>query len=200
MRHWYIYIILYAIVGVFGLSPFRGNDIATLSPVEAVWLEAEHGNVRIETDGGDIGVGETVLAALDNMKETASATVFLDTADFLIVKTGSEALIEQLREILRPSCSLCVAETMPDLKQTAAFLSMHEPSFKMKNSYAGVGELPLLQEQKGRLILIEKDDTDHAVNSVADRCGERTNLELFKFNRLDYGGVCCGNFYIDRCN
>ena len=53
MRHWYIYIILYAVIGVFGLSPFRGNDIAKLSPVEAVWLEVEQGSVRIETDGGD---------------------------------------------------------------------------------------------------------------------------------------------------
>lgn len=197
MRHWYIYIVLYAIVGIFGLSPFRGSDIATLSPVEAVWLEAEQGSVRLETDGGDVGVGNSVQAALENMKQTAPSTVFLDTADYLIVKKGSEGLIEQLREILRPSCSLCAAEKMPDLKQAAAFLAVHEPSLKIKNSFAGVGELPLLQEQKGRLILIEKEDTDIPADSMADRRCKRAGPELCECDRMDFSGVCCSDLCVD---
>ena len=156
MKRWYLYIILYALAGVFGLSPFRGNDLAVLSPVEVVWLEAEQGVVRIETDNGDVGVGDTVKAALENMKATASAEIFLDTADYLIVKQGSEALIEQMRESIRPSCSLCAAQKIPDMKKVAAFLSVHEPSVKMKNGFKGVESLPVLQERKGRLILVEQ--------------------------------------------
>ena len=178
MRHWYIYIILYAVVGVFGLSPFCGNDIATLSPVEAVWLEEQQGSVYIETDGGDFGIGASVAAALENMKCSASSTVFLDTADFVIVKQGSEALLSELRDILRPSCGICVADAMPDLVQAAGFLGVHEPSVKMKNIERDAGKLPILQQEKGRLMLIEQDNIDSTADCMADRCSQCTDSEL----------------------
>lgn len=169
MRYWAVYIVLYAIVGMFGLSPFRGSDLATLSPVEAVWMETVGGEVHVETDGGEVGVGATVQCALDNLKETAAATVFLDTADFLIVKTGNEMLISQLSDVLRPSCSVCVADRRPDLKQAAAFLAVHEPFVKMK-TFCTVSDLPTLREEKGRLILIGKGNTGFSVDCVAGCC------------------------------
>lgn len=173
MRHWYIYIVLYIIVGVFGFSPFRGNDIATFSPVEAVWLEVVDGNVCIATDDGEVGTGASVLAALEDLKKTAAATVFLDTADYLIIKSSHEIDIEQLRGVLRPSCSVCFAESMPDLKKAAAFLAVHEPSVKMKMFRAE--QVPLLREEKGRLILIEKGNTVPAADCMADCCGQCAN-------------------------
>lgn len=171
MRHWYLYIILYTVVGVFGLSPFHGNDIATLSPVEVVWLEQMDDGIRLETEGGAVGIGETVSAALENMKQTAPLMIFLDTADFVIIKKGSEGLIAQLHEILRSSCAICVAETMPDLKEAAAYLRVHEPTVKMKNSDQKVNDLPMLLHQKGRMILVEQADTNFTADSMADRSG-----------------------------
>lgn len=155
LRHWMIYIILYMGVNIFGLIPFRDTDVATLSPVQALWLAQEDGCVYMETDNGDIGIGKTVADALINMKETASGTVFLDTADFLIVRKGSEALIAQMREILRPSCSVCVAQSAPDLQTATDFMRIHKPSVKMKNTDAERPNLPVLHQEKGRLILVE---------------------------------------------
>lgn len=167
MRHWWIYIILYAAVGVFGLSPFAGTDIAKLSPVEVVWLEQGAGYVRIETDGKDAGVGKSLPEALEHLKQTAMGTVFLDTAEHVIVKRGSESLLTEASDILRTSCSVCVAETMPDLMQAAAFLSVHEPTVKLKD--IGDKELPFLAIQKGGLILIEQENTDTPADGMADR-------------------------------
>lgn len=172
MRHWWLYIILYGIVGVFGLSPFHGTDIATLSPVEAVWLEEAGALVRIQTDGGDIGIGRTLRDALQNMKDTAPGTVFLDTADYLIVKSGSEHLIGQMRDVLRASCCVCVCKSMPDLEDAAAFLSAHEPSLKLKSTTAEATKFPLLDQKRGRLILIENEDSNFAADSVAS-CGNK---------------------------
>lgn len=153
MRRWWIYIILYALVGVFGLSPFSGTDIAKLSPVEAVWLEERDGYVRIETDSKEVGVGKTLSEALDNMKLTASGTVFLDTADYVIVKRGSEDLLLQVTDILRPSCSVCIADAMPDMEKAAEYLGVHEPTVKLKDISAA--ELPYLTEREGRMVLLE---------------------------------------------
>ena len=186
MKRWHIYIILYAIVGAFGLSPFHGTDIATLSPVEVVWIERQFGNVRMETDSGEVGIGSTIADALDNMKATAAVTVFLDTANFVIVKKGSEDILPELKGVLRPSCAVCTAQVMPDLKQAAAFLALHEPSAKMKNLCAW-DKLPLLQQEKGRLNLIEKGNTGSAEGSVVDRCSECADFEPVTYKRLACG-------------
>lgn len=183
MRRWYIYIVLYAIVGVFGLSPFRGNDIATLSPVEVVWVEGQPGSIRMETDSGEVGIGATVEDALDGMKATAATKVFLDTADYIIVKKGCEDILSELTDILRPSCAVCVAERMPDLEKAAEFLTVHEPSVKMK-TLCKSELLPALQEEKGRMVLIEEGDTDSAADCLADRRGQRTDPESGAQKRL----------------
>ncbi|MBE6917896.1 MAG: hypothetical protein E7470_08375 [Ruminococcaceae bacterium] len=170
MRHWWIYIILYSVVGLFGLSPFTGTDIAKLSPIEVIWLEEEKGWISIVTDGDNQGYGATVSEAIANMKSTAPGTVFLDTADFLIVKKGDESLITQITELLRQSCSVCTAETRPNMQAAAKFLRAHEPSVKLKHLDDNPSKLPLLELQRGRLILIENTSDEYAACGVADRC------------------------------
>ena len=170
LRRWWIYIILYVFVGVFGLSPFAGTDIAKLSPVEAVWLEHTDGYIRIATDSQEFGLGRTLAEALENMKQTASGTVFLDTANYVIVRRGSEALLEQASDVLRPSCSVCVAEVMPDLAEATEYLSAHKPSVNLKH-VVNI-DLPYLTEWNGRMILVEKGNTDAAADRMAD-CGDQ---------------------------
>lgn len=177
MKRWWVYIILYSAVGAFGLSPFAGTDIAKLSPVEAVWLAQTDGMISITTDGGDQGFGITITEALTNMHDTAHGTVFLDTADFLIVKSGYENLIAQVEDILRPSCCVCVANEMPDLAAAAQFLRAHEPSVKLKDLDEKPSAFPLLELQRGRLILIEHEANVGTTNFVADRSIKRTDPE-----------------------
>ena len=170
MKRWWIYIILYMAVGILDLPAFQDTDIAMLSPVQVVWAEITQGSVCLVTDGDDVGTGATVIEALEDMKATAAGTVFLDTADYLIVKGGSEELLEQVAGVLRPSCKVCVADAMPKLKAAAEYLSVHEPSVKLKDYKEK--RLPFLLERAGRLVLVERENINAADDGVVD-CGNQ---------------------------
>lgn len=156
MKRWIIYIAVLAGAGFFGASAFHGTDIAELAPVEVVWLSDNGGQVYLHTDSDNIGWGENVTAALADMKAAAPGSIFLETADYLIVEVGAEELLAQVYDILRPSCKICVAQGMPDLKAAAAFLDAHEPAVTLRQRQAGRNDLPLLSEQAGRFEWIEQ--------------------------------------------
>ena len=145
MKRWVLYI---AAVALLSTTSFRGTDIAKLAPVEVVWLAEEDGQVLLMTDTEDTGKGADVREALTDMKAAALGTVFLDTADYLIVETGAEKFLEQIAEVLRPSCMVCRAKQVPDLKKAAEFLSIHEPNVTLRQWQNDGRELPLLKEEK----------------------------------------------------
>lgn len=150
MKRWILYIAVFAGAALFGASPFQGTDISKLAPVEVVWLTDRGGQVHLETDTGDEGWGENVLAALADMKAAAPGSVFLETADYLIVEKGREDLLEQVYDVLRPSCMVCAAEKMPDMEAVAAYLAAHEPQTTLRQRQVDRRSLPLLREQEGR--------------------------------------------------
>lgn len=147
MKRWLVYL---AVLVLCGTSSFRGTDIGELAPVEVVWLTEKDGQVYLETDTGDMGRSEDVQGALHDMKAAAPGTIFLETADYLIVEEGREGLLVQLVDILRPSCKVCVARSMPDLEKVATFLNAHEPQVTMRQYQVEKGVLPILREQEGR--------------------------------------------------
>ena len=147
MKHWAQYI---AVLVLLATLPFRGTDISELAPVEVVWLTEENGQVHLQTDTGDMGKGRTVREALANMKATALGAIFLETADYLVVKMGREDLVVQVYDILRPSCMVCVAEKIPDMKTAAQFLAAHEPQITLREYRAECGNLAILAERDGR--------------------------------------------------
>lgn len=150
MKYWLLFFSLFIVAAIFGPATFRGTDIAKLAPVEVVWLSERDGRVSLKTDTGDFGIGEDMQAALEDMKTTASGTVFLDTADYLIVEQGCEELLEQAYTLLRPSCMICVAEKMPDLEVAAEYLSAHEPERTLRQYRVEKGNIPELVELEGR--------------------------------------------------
>ena len=147
MKHWVQYI---AVLVLIATLPFKGTDIAKLAPVEVVWLTEENSQVYLQTDTGDIGMGKTVEDALANMKATALGTIFLETADYLVVKMGREDLVVQVYNVLRPSCMVCAAEKLPDMKSAAQFLAAHEPQITLRQYRAECGNLAILAERDGR--------------------------------------------------
>lgn len=147
MKRWFVY---FAVLALCGTSSIRRTDIGELSPVEVVWLTDKAGQICLQTDTGDMGVGKDVQEALHNMKATAPGTVFLETADYLIVEQGREALLEQVGDILRPSCKICVARSMPDMEKASKFLIAHEPQVTLRQYQVEKCALPLLREQQGR--------------------------------------------------
>lgn len=108
MRRWLIYIFLLAATPVLGLVLFKGTDIAKLQPVEVVSLSIQEGQLQIQTDTGNMGIGSTCKQAWEDLKNTASGVVFLDTADYLTVTGDAQPYIEEMWEYLRPSCKICL--------------------------------------------------------------------------------------------
>lgn len=147
MKRWVLYV---AVLTLLGASTSRDTDIGKLAPVEAVWLTENNGQIYLECDTGDAGRGETLQDALKDMKAAALGTIFLETADYLIVEQGREALLEQAYDLLRPSCKICVAQSKPDLQNVAMFLNAHEPTVTLRQYQVEQKKLPTLREEEGR--------------------------------------------------
>lgn len=146
------YIAVAAIVALLSITPFQGSDIARLAPVEVVWLAEEDGQVILMTDTEDVGRGADVLEALADMKATATGTIFLDTADYLIVEKDGEKYLDQVADVLRPSCMLCRATQMPDLKEAVAFFAVHKWNVTLRQWQNDRMSLPLFMEEERRFV------------------------------------------------
>ena len=147
MKRWLAYL---AVLVLCGISANRSTDIGELAPVEVVWLTEKAGQVYLETDTGDMGRGANVQGALSDMKAAAPGTIFLETADYLIVEWGREDVLVQVFDILRPSCKVCMAQSMPDLEKAVPFLNAHEPQVTLHQYKVEKCTLPMLEEQEGR--------------------------------------------------
>ena len=84
------------------LIPVQRLDVAKLQPVEALAIYEDQGMVVVLTDTEDKGVGETAHQALENLKETTAAVIYLDTAEYLLVAQGAESYTEEFEEYLKP--------------------------------------------------------------------------------------------------
>lgn len=123
MKYW-IWIPLAALLL---LSPFQGNDVGKLRPVELVTMRREGGAVILETDTGDVGRGEDPLAALEDLKKSAPGALFLDTADYFLVTRETENLLPALSGVLRPAVEICIYSEEIDLEDAAEYLRAHSP-------------------------------------------------------------------------
>ena len=134
---------------------FRVLDKGKLKPVEVVKLNKEKGVIQIETDTGDTGRGETIELALRELKETTPGTIYLDTAEYVLLPKQAEELINQLSPHVKQSVRICYWEGEIDLKETTAFLDAHRPRNDMKHYKAGM-PLQTLSSENGVLKLNEK--------------------------------------------
>lgn len=147
MKRWLLYLILLILVT---LSPVRGTDISRLAPVEVIWISEQTGWVFLQTDTGEQGRGENVQSALENLKKSASANVFLETADYVIVERKSVELLDQCKTLLRPSCEVCMADQIPNMEKVAAFLTAHKPKVTLRQWQVTGIKLQILEEEDGR--------------------------------------------------
>lgn len=152
MKRIWIYGILLA-AAVF--APPEGSDLGKLHPVETVSLYIEDGRIVLETDTGAKGKGGTVEQALQNMKDTTAGIVFLDTADYLLVRKETEELIPEMGTHLKGSTRLCRTQAAVKVEEAAAFLAVHAPQVKLAE-WDGTAKLSTLEISEGRLHLNEK--------------------------------------------
>ena len=147
MKRWLLYLI---IMGITVLSPIPKADIAKLSPVEVVWISEKVGQICLQTDTGEEGRGKDVPSALEDLKALAHGNVFLKTAEYVIVEQGREYLLEQCKDLLHPSCKVCTAKQITDVKSVAEFLTAHEPKVTLRQWQVEHSGLCDLKEQEGR--------------------------------------------------
>ena len=153
MRKWIFCIVVLAVVPVLSFGGFGGEDVGMLQPVQVVAVKIVGEEVQLLTDTGSCGIGLTVREAVTNMKETSPTSVFLDTAEYLLVEPGAERWLSPLRDYFRPSCHVCFTADAVDLEQAGKFLQLHEPKFTLTDYEAGQRTIPYLISEKGRLKL-----------------------------------------------
>lgn len=137
------------------LVPRRGTEIGMLRPVELVHMYEQDGKVVLKTDTEDKGTGETVLQALQNMKDTTAGTIFLDTAYFLMVSENAVTHIPEMQEYLSPHVRVCSAAQGTNLEEAARFLSAHKPQKRLREVRTDA-ELQRLTVKDGRMYLTKK--------------------------------------------
>ena len=149
MKRIVIYIIT---LGLLTLAPVKSADIGTLRPVEVVMVYRQEDTVVLATDTADAGQGTDALAALENLKATTPGTIYLDTAEYLLLAEGAEDAAEQLKPVLKKSVRVCMADAAVDLKAAAKYLPVHGDLPRLKNWKTG-DELPRLRAAGKRLLL-----------------------------------------------
>ncbi len=146
-------IILYILVLIaLCFAPIEGANIGNLRPVEVVHIYKVKNQIAIVTDTGDYGIGQTGPAALQNLKATTPGTIYLDTAEYLLIGQGAQEAVEALRGHLKKRIKVCAAEEGVDLSLAAEFLPVHGKLPRLKAWDLGL-DLPQLKVDEKRLIL-----------------------------------------------
>lgn len=147
MRRWIVYALVLAVL--FLLPPSEKTDVGELKPVELLSIyHTEEGTLRVETDTGDLGTGRNLKEALEDLKATASGSIFLDTVDYLLITEDAIPSLPQLWKILRPATQVCLGVGADP--GTAEFLSAHKPGVTLNDIRAGTGTLPVLTRTEER--------------------------------------------------
>ena len=141
-------------VAAFLVGRNGGTDIGRLQPVQVLMVSKAQEGVLLQTDTGDTGKGRNFELALQNMKDTAPLEIFLDTADYLLLKDGGEDLLPELKGYLRPSCTLCQVKGEPDLTQVGEYLRSHPPKLTLNRWLAGEWGFSVLISREGRMELV----------------------------------------------
>ena len=149
MKRFPVYLVLAA---VLLWVPVRRTDVGKLRPVQVIAVYEENGQIILETDTQDRGIGKTGMEALNNLKATTPAVIYLDTADFLLMGDGTDDRIAELEGRLKKSVKLCRVTEKMNLKDAAAYLRVHKQLPSLKVWKTGI-KIPYLQIYEGRFIL-----------------------------------------------
>lgn len=154
MKRWIWCLAALVLTVAVGGMPFAGTDVAQLQPVEMIRVSQGERQVLVETDTGDRGVGSNLAEAFEDLKQTTSGHVFLETAEYLLLSPEMVERLPELTDYLRPACAVCLELGRAELERAAAFLSAHEPELTLRDYQAGRMDIPALITQKGEMHLV----------------------------------------------
>lgn len=130
-----------------------GTDIEKLKPAQVVWVDEAAGLVSIRTDLGHFGYGRDLASAVADMEQTAAGSIFLDTAEYLLIHPAALNRLEELTQLLRSSCAVCLSNGEADLTEVAEYLAVHKPAVTLRDLRKGERSLPILYLKEGRMYL-----------------------------------------------
>ena len=127
MKKLWTWALLAAALVIFGMLPVKSTDVAELLPARVLTVEAVPGGIRLNTEGGVSGIGETVELAMADLKRTAPGALFLGTVENVIVAQNAWDQAEALTagEVLRPAAKLYLTEQTPEPEAAQAYLAAH---------------------------------------------------------------------------
>ena len=142
-------ILLYFIILIAVLVlPTEGTDVADLQPVQTIAVYRDGNQWVIETDTEDVGRGNSVEKAFENLIQTAPAVIYLDTAQYLVV--NEEAVIAELYPYLSDRVKICLSVGEPHMEDVSSFLSAHGDVPTVKQWKKGA-KIPVLNCSDGRM-------------------------------------------------
>ena len=113
--------------------PLERLDVAKLLPIQAVAVYMQGDSVVLETDTKNIGRGMNVADALENLKETTPAVVYLDTAEYLLVSPDAKHSAVELKNYLKPSVKVCICDGAGRVKEAAKYVEIHGNLTKLRH-------------------------------------------------------------------
>ena len=152
------FIALTAALSMTGLLPFENHDVASLVPVEALTVDLKENRVILR--GKDCQCrGEDWHSALEDLQKGADGTVFLGTAEQVVLSQRAVSLLPDIirSQQLRPAAVICVCpDEPPDPEEAAKYLSAHDAGITLQKVQAVLlrGEgiaLPMLIKTEGGL-------------------------------------------------
>ncbi|MBR3974031.1 MAG: hypothetical protein IKJ99_08785 [Oscillospiraceae bacterium] len=135
------------VIGAALLIPEQGTDVGKLQPVELIFLYKDEGEIVLETDTGGMGRGETLAEAYQDLEDTTPGTLFLDTADYLLVARSARTLVPQMAAYMKVNTGVCQAEKGTDLVLAAEYLGVHQPE-KTLRTLKETDKLSVLKQEK----------------------------------------------------
>ena len=148
MKRILIYIALLA--GAFALRP-ESADIGKLRPVQLVSVSRDGEWIVVETDTEDLGRGISIDDAIRDLKETTPGVIYLDTAEFLLVRSDTENLIPEMADHLKEKVRVCQSEDIA-LTDASEYLAAHIPKRRI-GDWKAEEPLEILRREGERIIL-----------------------------------------------
>lgn len=138
-----ISIVLLAATSVVSLCmlPRTGTDAAKLLPAQVLMIAQKDGRITVESDNGASGSGATLPDALAAMREGAEGTLFLDTAEHIILLQSAQALLPAVvqQRQFRPAAKLYLARMDAlDAESCVDFLQAHPGSVTLADAHAAL--------------------------------------------------------------
>ena len=142
--------ILWMIALVLFASSGMGVQLEHLKPVEVLYLYEDGGQLVLCTDTGEMGRGSDPQQAVENLKTTTPGSLFLDTADQLVLTEQTVWDMDAMWKFLRPATEVCVAADSIEPETVAPYLAAHSPGVTMLDVKTREKSLPILRMTEGR--------------------------------------------------